>query len=186
MLLAYKGFDKDLSCTSGRNKFQYQLGVWNEEPKAKCVSCGFHCAANPLDCLNYYRDWDQAVYYLVAADGDINEDGVDSKISCTKMKLIRQLNVEEFVTHALHYMSEHPWKKRHSQVRMDTGAAKENYFTIVRGMDPIAKGELGSVLGLVKEDADQEIIEIGLFVIDGEEYLCDTWYDVEGKNRNIE
>ena len=52
MIMAYKGFKKDLSCTRGGHRFQYQEGVWHEEEEAKCVSTGLHCAENPLDCLD--------------------------------------------------------------------------------------------------------------------------------------
>ena len=48
MIIAYKAFDKDLSCTSGGNRFQYRLGIWNEEDAANCSHNGFHCAENPL------------------------------------------------------------------------------------------------------------------------------------------
>ena len=51
MILAYKGFDLDLSCTSRGNRFQYAPDRWNEEPRAKCGENGFHCAENPLDCV---------------------------------------------------------------------------------------------------------------------------------------
>ncbi len=44
MIIAYKGFDKDLSCTAGGNRFQYELGTWNEETEANCARNGFHCA----------------------------------------------------------------------------------------------------------------------------------------------
>ena len=43
MILAYKGFDLDLSCTSRGNRFQYVPDRWNEEPTAKCGENGFHC-----------------------------------------------------------------------------------------------------------------------------------------------
>ena len=36
MLIAFKGFDKDLTCTNHGNTYQYRLGVWNEEDKANC------------------------------------------------------------------------------------------------------------------------------------------------------
>ncbi len=44
MMIAYKGFDKDLSCTACGNRFQYELGKWNEEKEANCARNGFHCA----------------------------------------------------------------------------------------------------------------------------------------------
>lgn len=53
MIIAYKAFDPDLSCTSGGHRFQYETGIWNQEPAADCAKRGFHCAENPLDCLSY-------------------------------------------------------------------------------------------------------------------------------------
>lgn len=41
MIIAYKAFDKDLSCTSGGNRFQYRLGIWNEEDAANCSHNAF-------------------------------------------------------------------------------------------------------------------------------------------------
>ncbi len=67
MIMAYKGFEKDLSCTSGGNRYQYREGVWNEENTAKCASAGFHCAENPLDCLDYYPDMENSAAYMAAA-----------------------------------------------------------------------------------------------------------------------
>lgn len=104
MIIAYKGFDKDLSCTAGGNRFQYELGTWNEETEANCARNGFHCAENPLDCLSYYPDWGSALYYLVLADGDIDEDANDSRISCTRLRLVKQLELPEFIAHSLRYI----------------------------------------------------------------------------------
>lgn len=185
MIIAYKGFNPDLTCTSGGHTFQYKIGVWNEEPEANCRENGFHCAENPLDCLDYYRDWDKSVYYVVIADGDIDEDGTDTKISCTRMKLLHQLSLEEFVAAGLKYIYDHPKRKNNSRVKIDTGKATER-FTIVRGKGPIAKGEQGTVLGFAKESPDgQSIAEIGLYVVDGKEILPDTWYDIYGKEAEL-
>lgn len=181
MIIAYKAFDPDLSCTSCGHRFQYKTGIWNQEPAADCRKRGFHCAENPLDCLSYYRKWEHAVYYMVLADGDIDEDGQDSKISCTRLKLVKQLNLEEFIAHSLRYLMEHPKSKEHYLVSHDKGEAR-NGFAIVRGKEPYACGRLGDVLGLAKEEiGSNEISEIGLFVVDGKEILPDIWYDVTGK-----
>lgn len=183
MIIAYKAFDPDLSCTSGGHRFQYKIGIWNQEPAADCAKRGFHCAENPLDCLSYYRCWEHAVYYMVLADEDIDEDGQDSKISCTRLKLIKRLNLEEFIAHSLRYLMEHPKSEEHYLVSHDKGEAR-NGFAIVRGKEPYACGRLGDVLGLAKEEAgSNEISEIGLFVVDGKEILPDVWYDVTGKAR---
>lgn len=180
MIIAYKAFNKDLSCTSGGNRFQYELGVWNEESEANCTHNGFHCAENPLDCLSYYSEWNSAVYYLVLADGDIDEDAVDSKISCTRLKLVKQLNLTEFIVHSLRYLYEHPLRANNRWVKIDESIA-ERGFAIVRGKNPIAKGRLGDILGFAKEETGSEkVTEIGLFIVDGEEIIPDTWYGLDG------
>lgn len=51
MRLAYKGFNKDLTCTMGNGTFQYKPGVWYKEEKAHCARTGFHATDNPLDVL---------------------------------------------------------------------------------------------------------------------------------------
>lgn len=182
MIIAYKAFEPDLSCTSKGNRFQYKIGIWNQEPAADCARCGFHCAENPLDCLSYYPHWEQAVYYMVLADGDIDEDGRDSKISCTRLKLVKQLNLEEFVAHSLHYLIKHPARRRNYRIKKEHGEAQSG-FVIVQGKAPAAKGKLGDILGLAKEEENsQEIAEVGIFTVDGENYLPDTWYDVRGKS----
>ena len=181
MIIAYKAFDKDLSCTSGGNRFQYRLGIWNEEDAANCSHNGFHCAENPLDCLTYYSDWNSAVYYMVLVDGDIDEDAHDSKISTTRLKLVKQLNLSEFIAHSLRYMCEHPMRSDNARVSANEGEA-HNGFAVVRGKNPVAKGRKGDVLGFVKEAAgSREVSEIGLFVVDGKEILPDTCSIMERK-----
>jgi len=179
--MAYKGFEKDLSCTSGGNRYQYKVGIWHEEDKAKCRSTGFHCAENPLDCLNYYPDIKNSVYYIVLADGDVNEDGMDSKISCTRMKLVKELNLKEFVMHSLNYIFSHPYRKDSSRVRKGLGEA-ENGFVIVRGKEPVAKGKMGTILAFAKEEPGRrDIYELGMYEVDGKEIMPDTWYDINGR-----
>lgn len=181
MIIAYKGFDKDLSCTSGGNKFQYRLNTWNEEPEANCAKNGFHCAENPLDCLSYYPNMDKSVYYLVLADGDMNEDGNDSKISCTRMKLIRELTKEQFVAESILYISMHPLRSNNSRVKINEAIAISG-FAIVRGKTPVAKGKKGDILAFAKEQPNSsEIQEIGMLIVDGKEIKENTWYSIDGK-----
>lgn len=59
-MIAYKGFHPGLVCRD----YQFQMGL-NVTAEANCAENGFHCAENPLDCLNYYSDIRQSEYYLV-------------------------------------------------------------------------------------------------------------------------
>lgn len=183
MIVAFKAFDKDLSCTSAGNRFQYQENGWNEEPEANAGWNGFHCAADPLDCLSYYPSWKNALYYMVLADGDINEDGTDSKISCTRMRLVKQLTKEEFVWSALKYMDMHPHTCRIKSP--DFGEKqrifKSNGMIIFRGKEPRGSGKQGEVIGMAKEYIDNEQIqELSIFTIDGENFMEDMEYRVDG------
>ena len=79
-MIAYKAFEHGLICRG----YQFSMGL-NRTEKANCRQNGFHCAEDPLDCLTYYSDMDRAEYYVVDAGGDIDEDGYDTKISCTEL-----------------------------------------------------------------------------------------------------
>ena len=90
-MLAYKGFGPGLICRG----YSFLPGL-NVTDKANCRENGFHCAENPLDCLSYYPDMEQSVYFIVNAGGDLDEDGTDTKIACTELTLIRKLTKKEF------------------------------------------------------------------------------------------
>lgn len=183
---AYKMFNKDLTCTKGRGKYQYCEGVWIEEKEANCVRNGFHAAKNPLDCLNYYR-WDDSVCYVVEIDGDIDEDSTDSKVACTRIRLDRKLNLSQFVAHACWYIMQHAQLEDHRLVQhevgdLDRAANDQSKFVIVRGKDPKARGLIGDVIGLVQEEEDsKEIRAAGAFMIDGKKYRPGIWYNAWGE-----
>ena len=66
-MIAYKGFSPGLMCRG----YRFKMGL-NVTAEANCVQNGFHCAANPLDCLTYYSDFARNEYYIVNAGGDID------------------------------------------------------------------------------------------------------------------
>ena len=107
-MIAYKGFETGLVCRG----YQFQMGL-NVTEKANCRANGFHCAEDPLDCLTYYGNIRNSEYYIVDAGGDIDEDGLDTKISCTELTVIKRLSVMELFMHALAFMVDHP--KREEQ-----------------------------------------------------------------------
>ncbi|EOS72120.1 MAG: hypothetical protein HFG77_07605 [Hungatella sp.] len=174
---AFKGFHKNLTCLG----FQFREDMVNRTEEANCAQNGFHCAENPLDCFSYYPNWRNSVYYEVDATGDLDEDAVDSKISCTEMRLIRRLSLEQMLFEAAVYMVGHPKREWNYRVRLETGTAW-NGFGIVRGKNPRAAGGKGEFLLILKEEQDSpEIEEIALLKIDGKRYHSDEFYDVYGK-----
>ena len=177
-MIAYKAFGKDLSCTSGGNKYQYNIGVWNEEPEADCAKRGFHCAENPLDCLTYYPNFEMARYFIVEAAGDIDEDESE-RIACTKITLVKELNMKEFALEGMKYIIEHPdranWQQNHGTVvvKQDEAEAKDQKsIAIARGTNPKVKGPEGSILGLIVED-DRGIKNAKLLICTGA--TADKW-----------
>lgn len=182
MKLAYKAFNPDLTCISGGNCFQYKKGVWNHTTEANCGKNGFHCADNPLDCLTYYPIWEKAVYYIVFVEGDMHEDGYDSKISCTRMWLAKQLSMEEFIYCSLEYMVNHPYAKLSKKVYDENYRGTQNdQFAIIRGKNPCASGKIGTIIGLAKENIDSKSIsDISVFRIDGKQFMPDTMYYIDG------
>ena len=180
ILIAYKGFKPGLVCRG----YQFHMGL-NITDKANCRANGFHCAENPLDCLSYYPDMNQAEYYIVEAGGDIDEDEWDSKIACTHLNIIKQLTMEEFFLHSLAYMVDHPKREWNSRVHKDKGET-HNGYVIVRGIDPAAAGKLNDILAFAKEDyATGDIIQVALTRGDGRKVLPDRWYGVDLKERQV-
>lgn len=173
-MIAYKGFKRGLKCRG----YQFVMGL-NTTEKANCAQNGFHCAENPLDCLSYYSDMDTSEYYLVNAGGDIDEDAHDSKISCTELTIIKKLSKEQFFLHGLAYMVCHPLREWSSHVMKNKGVAY-NGAAVVRGTNPIAKGEIGDILAFAKESPDEnKIVKVALVRVDGKTILPATWYDAE-------
>lgn len=173
-MIAYKGFKPGLVCRG----YQFQMGK-NVTDQANCRENGFHCAENPLDCLVHYPDMDHSEYYVVNAGGDLDEDSIDSKISCTELTILKKLTREEFFLHSLAYMANRPTREWCSLVCKDRGTASSGY-AVVRGRDPIARGRLGDILAFAKEDASGKRIEqIALARVDGKKLLPDVWYGVD-------
>ena len=173
-MIAYKAFDIGLMCLN----YKFVMGL-NHTEKANCRANGFHCAENPLDCLSYYPNMDKSEYYLVDAGGDIDEDGTDTKIACTDLTIIKKLTKKEFFLHGLAYIADHPLQPWSSHVKKNRYKATSGY-AVVRGIDPIACGQLGDILAFAKEDPNNRTItQVALAQVDGERVLPNTWYGVD-------
>lgn len=179
-MIAYKAFEPGLICRG----YQFTMGL-NQTEKANCRANGFHCAENPLDCLTYYSDTDRSEYYLVNTGGDIDEDGDDTKIACTELTIIKKLTLEEFFLHGLAFMVDRPKRKWSSHVVKDHARAAGGHV-VVRGIDPVARGELGDILAFAKEDlTGNTISQVALTRVDGIKILPGVWYGVDLSERQV-
>lgn len=181
-MLAYKAFSRDLTARIGSGHFQFEPGKTYEEQECKCANNGFHCTENPLDVLDYYNSMNDR-YFIVEAAGDINQDGIDSRISCTRLTIKKEITRIQLAALACEYMRKYPERETGSRyVLKDRGRAiKEGDFIIVRGKHPRTAGVKGSYLFLVQEKkTSKEIAGIYAIEIDGEEYKEKTWYGLRG------
>ena len=156
MRLAYKAFEPGLICRGVAFK---GVGQVNVTEAANCVKNGWHCAEDPADCLRYYPDFKNSVYTIVNVGGDVDEDAVDSKISCTELTILRVLEPADYLLHILLYMAKNPGKACFA----DKGnrAETKNGYVVVRGQNPYAKGREGDLLAMAREE-NGEIVQIAV------------------------
>lgn len=178
-MIAYKAFSKDLRATMGNStNFQFEAGKKNIETECKCAKNGFHCAENPLCCLTYYNE--DSRFFVVKAEGDIDEDAVGSRISCTELTLIKELSIYQMGAHACSYILKHPQRVMESQYAIRNYGECTKAFLIVRGRKPSAKGKTGSVIFFLKEDKTGNIVDIIPIEIDEQAYKQNTVYEYVG------
>ncbi|MBR2312185.1 MAG: hypothetical protein IKA46_02735 [Clostridia bacterium] len=176
MRLAYKAFSPGFVCRGVAFK---PIGEVNVTSAANCRRNGWHCAENPADCLSYYPDIDKSWYCLVGIGGDVDEDDHDSKISCTELTILRELSLPDYFLHILIYMAKHP-SVPCSITQNGRGDTGRKGYAVVRGLRPYAKGKLGDILAMAREE-NGEIVQIAVHVVDGESVPENTYVDIDGK-----
>ena len=174
---AFKAFNKNMTCTHGSGSYQYKENSIYSTEMAQAHETGFHCAAYILDCYRYYPKSKDTIICPVEALGDIDEDGNDTKISCTVMKIGKRLTAEQIVFEALLYLKNHPINDRN--IHQDKG--KDDFFCIVRGRNPIASGSKGTVLGFIEENSRHEVTGLAIYKVGCEGIQPGRFYDLEGK-----
>lgn len=189
-MIAYKGFTGELTARLGKGTYQFREGDTFMEESSKTASSGFHCCENPFRCLTYYPLGGGNRYFMVKAEGSIDEDGSE-RIACTRLTLLKELTLKELAGYGMMYMVKHPARKNWQQsvyglevcrdcARADcTGA-----IAIARGVHPKVRGAVGSILGLIRETEEGDIVAARLFAA-GEDRKPDTWYTLT-ENGEIE
>ncbi|WP_199883934.1 DUF7666 domain-containing protein [Anaerosinus massiliensis] len=91
---AYKGFDKDLKCRG----FQYEVGKeYEHKGEVKACNSGFHACESPLDVFNYYEPASSR-FCEVECNGDLDKDGGDSKLSCSKISIGAEIKLPGLIS----------------------------------------------------------------------------------------
>ena len=180
--------------------FQYAEGGEYEMPENEVAVCekGFHSCERPLDILSYYSPAN-SVYHEVEIGGKMDKKGSDTKVASSRIKVGARLDIRGLVKAHIEYVKEH-CTTEHTDPKLATagaygaatageyGAATsrgsaavgENGVATVRATTPKAKGGLGAVLVLAREQEDSyDLAEWKAEVVDGERIKADTWYTLK-------
>ena len=104
---AYKGFNKDMTCTpTGGKPFQYKEGETYEEPEADLCAKGFHACLDPLDCLNYYNICDSVYREVELDDVSDQRQREDTKVCGRKIKIGARLNLKDMIKTSVDFVME--------------------------------------------------------------------------------
>lgn len=182
-MIAYKGFTERLTATCGKGVYQYEAGQTYETDYSKAAGTGFHCAEYPLDCFIWYPPGMGNRYFIVEAGGSIDETDCDSKIACTKMTLLKEINEREMAYRAMLYMYENPNRPWQTAWSGKQGFAKgKNNVFIARSRIPRVKGGAGSIIGLIEEPEPGIITAMRILVPGTKNIKADTFYTLtEGR-----
>ena len=146
-MIVYKATNNDMTCTMGQGTFQYQLGVPATAEKSKCGDTGLHACEYVLDCARYYGLGRDHRYFKAKAEGDIAEDGSNTRIACTRLTLLKELTNRDIAKEAMLYMIHHPrrdnWEASNLMVQVKENTAEiriPDGIAIARGIHPKVSG----------------------------------------------
>lgn len=182
-MIGYKAFNGDMTCTKGADTFQYVIGQTYHEKIAQVARCGFHFCENPIDCLRWYSlplGKNNTRICQVEAEGDIDE--VEDKISCTKITIVKELNLKQLGIAAMKYMIEHPFRSwenigYHYHIARNKAETEANGLAIARGKIPMVRGAFGGCVGIIVEEGDG-IFRDAKVALCGKDIAADIWYTV--------
>lgn len=185
-MIAFKGFSKDMTARLGKGRYQFEQGRTEHTEKSQTASCGFHCCENPFDCLSYYQ-LGKDRFFLVEAAGSIDEDN-QNRIACTEITPLQELSIKQIAGYGMAYMIQHPlrdgWERSGLDVIVSRNDVQGNAkILIARGRRPRAKGQEGTVIGLIREPRKGEITAARVFTVTRQQ--AGKWYTL-GKNGKIE
>ena len=201
-ITGFKGFDKDLKCRD----YQYEVGKeFEEKGKIEACSKGFHFCENPFDVLGYYppsTEKGSSRYCIVKGSGNIDRDGDDSKVACSKLHISAEIGLKGIIEAGVKFILDKVnWKDNKATNTGDQSAATNtgNYsaatntgdrsaaevtgkesIAIVTGKDSKAKGGIGCWIVLTERgewDGNvYPIKEVKAVRVDGEIIKPDTYY----------
>ena len=191
---AYKGFNKDMTCTPNDSKpLRYKEGETYKEPEADLCTKGFYACLDPLDCLNYY-DICNSVYHEVELDdvSDQREEN-DTKVCGKKIRIGAKLSIKDIVKASVDFTMDRV-KKEGSTNSGDSAqlassgdstqlaSSGKDSVVMSAGIDGKVKAAVGNWIAIAEwKVMDSHFAPAGIVAakVDGEKIKADTWYKCE-------
>ena len=203
---AYKGFNKDLTCSG----FQYKEGETYHADKAELCKEGFHACENPLDCFDYYEPG-KSVYHEVEVDELAEGKDADSKVCGKTIKIGAALDVAGICKAHFEYvnsrttnyddgrdnssLSARSWSSLSAQdgsslsaqnwsslSAQDDSSLAAGQNSVLAAFNSKAKAGIGSIIAIANRKfygGKWVVTDWAACVVDGEKIKADTWYKVE-------
>lgn len=202
-VIAYKGFNKDMTCRG----FHYEVGKTYSLPDGEHVKLcekGFHACENPLDVFRYYAPG-ESVFCEVEQSGE-RERGESKQVSSV-ITIKRSLSIDELCRRGHDFLSQKSSKRkiagnrgsatagdRESATVGDNGSAVSGDYgsataetakvgdygiAAARGERPRACGKIGALLVIQLTSKLGDLIAQASGTIDGKSIKSDTWYTLK-------
>ena len=113
VVIAYKGFDKNLQCRG----FQFEVGkTYAHDGEVKRCGSGFHSCEFPLHVFDYYPPGESRFAMVVASGSIDRETGGNTKLASASLHINAELTIPEIVTEAIKWITDRcdPSKEKHS------------------------------------------------------------------------
>ena len=200
---AYKGFNKDMTCTpDGCKPFQYKEGETYEEPEADLCAKGFHACLDPLDCLNYYNICDSVYHEVELDDVSDQREKNDTKVCGKKIRIGAKLSIKDIVKSSVDFTMDRVKKEggtnsgdsaklassgdnaklASSGYSAQLASSGKDSVVMSAGIGGKVKAAVGNWIAIAEwEVKDSHYAPVGIVVakVDGEKVKADTWYKAE-------
>jgi hypothetical protein len=100
VLIAYKGFNRDLTCRD----FQYEIGgTYRIDGEPKACERGFHACEHPLNVFDYYAPAGSR-FCEVEMHGPFSRDGSDTKVASASITIRAEVQLGELIQRAVKWV----------------------------------------------------------------------------------
>ena len=185
-IIAYKGFNTDLTCRD----FQFRIGeTYTHEGKVEACASGFHACENPLDVFGYYNPTSR--FAIVECLGEINkESNGDSKIACGSIHIKAEIGLPTLISKAVDLiLSKIKWETAEESNTGNRSAAEvtgAHSIAAALGYSSKAKaGESGAIVCVYRND-DNELIHIRASKVGENGIEAGKWYTLNESGEFIE